>query len=73
MDVQNSAFALTPREIEVLTHSARGENAEQVGEELGITRRTVEQHRRTIARKLRASNIAHAVALALTSGIIVPP
>ena len=71
--MRKPASALTRREIEVLTLSARGENAVQVANELGITKRTVEEHRQTIVRKLGASNITHAVAVALTSGIIGLP
>jgi DNA-binding CsgD family transcriptional regulator len=71
--MQKPVSALTRREIEVLTWSARGRNAAQVAKELGITKRTVDQHRQTILRKLQASNITHAVAVALTSGLISPP
>jgi DNA-binding NarL/FixJ family response regulator len=71
--VQKRVSALTRRETEVLNLSARGKKAEQIAKELGITKRTVDEHRQTIIRKLAASNITHAVAMALTSGMIGLP
>jgi DNA-binding CsgD family transcriptional regulator len=71
--MQKPASALTRREIEVLALSARGNNAAQAAKELGITKRTVDEHRQSIFRKLGTSNITHAVAVALTFGIIDVP
>jgi DNA-binding CsgD family transcriptional regulator len=71
--IQKLADALTRREIEVLTLSARGKTAAQIAKDLGITKRTVVAHRESIVRKLKAANLTHAVALALTTQIIGAP
>jgi DNA-binding CsgD family transcriptional regulator len=71
--VHKSAPVLTPRELEVLAFSAKGKTSAAVGGLLGITKRTVDEHRQRFIRKLGASNITHAVALALASGIIGLP
>ncbi len=68
-----AAPALTPREIEVLTLFAKGNTARQIAHSLGITKRTADAHREMIIRKLDASNIANAVALAVVNGIIQAP
>jgi len=70
VDMQKRASALTRRQLDVLTLSARGRNAAQIAKELRVTSRTVNEHRRWIFRKLSVSNITHAVAVALTSGMI---
>ena len=66
-------FALTPREIEVLTLSAQGKTAAETAKGLGIVERTANAHKQAIIRKLNASNITHAVAVALKDGIIKFP
>ena len=62
--------SLTPREIEVITWVARGKSAWEVGEILGIAKRTVDEHTQTASRKLGAANRTQAVALALLRNII---
>lgn len=61
---------LTVRENEVLRWVARGKSAWEIGEILGITKRTVDLHVQTAVRKLGAFNRTHAVALALRDGLI---
>ncbi len=61
---------LTAREIEVLRWVANGKSAWEIGEILHITKRTVDEHVQTAVRKLGAVNRTHAVALALSDGII---
>jgi len=61
---------LTPREREVLTWSAAGKSAWEIGEILTISTRTVNEHAQTAIRKLGAGNRTHAVALALRDGLI---
>jgi DNA-binding CsgD family transcriptional regulator len=55
---------LSPRECEILSWVARGESAGEIGAALNITESTVETHMRHVCLKLRASNRAHAVAIA---------
>jgi len=58
---------LTPREREVLEHSARGLHAKEIGARLGISPRTVEVHRARIMEKLEVRNIAELVRFAIAA------
>jgi LuxR family quorum sensing-dependent transcriptional regulator len=62
--------ALTRREREVLTWAAHGRFASQISETLGISKRTVDEHTQTAARKLGAANRTQAVAIALRDRLI---
>lgn len=46
-----NAFGLSPREIEILEATVTGQTAKEVGEQLGISVRTVETHRNRIYKK----------------------
>jgi LuxR family quorum sensing-dependent transcriptional regulator len=61
---------LTEREQEVLTWSAVGKTAWDIGELLAISKRTVHEHAQTASRKLGAANLTNAVALALRDNLI---
>ena len=61
---------LTAREREVLTWAAHGKSASQISETLSISKRTVDEHTQTAARKLGAANRTQAVAIALRDHII---
>ena len=61
---------LTPREIEVLKWVARGKSAWEIGEILGIAKRTVEDHVHNVIGKLGASNRTEAVVIAIRDRII---
>jgi DNA-binding CsgD family transcriptional regulator len=61
---------LTSREAEVLTWVARGKSAWEIGEILLITKRTVDEHVKTAARKIGATNRTHAVAIAIRDRLI---
>jgi LuxR family quorum sensing-dependent transcriptional regulator len=61
---------LTSREREVLTWAAAGKSAWEIGEILGIAKRTVDEHAQTAFRKLGAANRAHAVAIAIRDRVI---
>lgn len=63
-------YALTSREVEVLSWVARGKSAWEIGEILHIAKRTVDEHVQTAVRKMGAVNRAHAVALAVRDRII---
>jgi LuxR family quorum sensing-dependent transcriptional regulator len=62
--------SLTAREREVLTWTAQGKSAWEIGEILCIAKRTVDEHAQTASRKLGAVNRTQAVALALRDHII---
>ena len=61
---------LSPWETEILQYIARGNETNEIASALGLKRRTVKSHINRIMRKLGAKNRAHAVALALRSGLI---
>jgi DNA-binding CsgD family transcriptional regulator len=64
---------LTDRQLQILSLVARGGTNRRIGEELGISERTVRNHLRTILRKLSSPNRTHAVALASGNGWIAIP
>jgi DNA-binding CsgD family transcriptional regulator len=59
---------LTQRETEILTRVADGMSSVQVATSLGISPRTVENHKQRIFAKLGVRSQAHAVAVTLASG-----
>lgn len=63
---------LSPREREVLALVARGLNAEEIGEQLGLAPATVRTHVRNAKRRLGARTRAQAVTMALRGGEIEP-
>ncbi|RMH20147.1 MAG: DNA-binding response regulator [Gemmatimonadetes bacterium] len=60
---------LTPREREVLQRVAAGLTSREIAEEFGISPRTVESHRESLMRKLRARNAAELARFAAESGL----
>lgn len=60
---------LTPREKQVLSYMTKGFSNRAIGEQLGISPRTVEIHRGHMLNKLYASNSPDAVRIALEAGI----
>jgi LuxR family quorum sensing-dependent transcriptional regulator len=63
---------LTSRQREVLAWTAAGKTAWEIGEILHITKRTVDAHIQTAARKLGAVNRTQAVAVAILNHLICP-
>ncbi len=61
---------LTPREVEVLQHLAKGMANKQIAEALHITEYTVKDHLKNILAKLRVADRTEAVTVALRRGII---
>jgi DNA-binding CsgD family transcriptional regulator len=66
------ARPLAERELQVLRLAANGHPNTEIGARLYITEDTVKTHLRRINAALRARNRAHAVALALTIGLLTP-
>ena len=56
--------SLTKREKKILSLLAGGKNNPKIGEELFISRRTVENHRKSIIKKLELKNFAHLIQFA---------
>ena len=63
---------LSPRESEILSAFARGDQSKTIAWALGITTRTVEMHRSNILAKLGARNTSQAVALMEMAGPTLP-
>jgi DNA-binding NarL/FixJ family response regulator len=61
---------LTEREVEVLTHLARGLSNKEIGTELGRTEATIKVHVLHILQKLEAGDRTEAVTIGLQRGII---
>lgn len=62
---------LTKREREVLALIARGLPHKEIGVQLGISARTVEAHRNSLARKLGMRSTAELTRFALESGVLI--
>ena len=67
-EIQQRLKALTRREHEVLNHVIDGLANKQIADRMGITLRTVKAHRAQVMAKMRATTVAHLVALVLRSG-----
>lgn len=65
-----AAEPITDREREVLSLVAEGQANKMIGEELGISERTVKNHLTSIMTKLRASDRTHAVVTAVRLGML---
>jgi DNA-binding NarL/FixJ family response regulator len=68
----NGRRQLSNREQQVLTMSAEGLTARQIGSALSIGRRTVEMHRYSAMRKLGLTNHAQLVRYAVEHGLLPP-
>ena len=67
-EIQRRLKTLTPREHEVLNHVIDGLANKQIADQMGITLRTVKAHRAKVMAKMRATTVAHLVALVLRAG-----
>ena len=61
---------LTARELQLLAFVANGNSSKQTAHALGITEQTVKNAMSLIMRKLKANTRTHAVAMALTAGVV---
>ena len=61
---------LNDREREVLSWTAQGKTAGEIGSILNISARTIEWHIQKARRKINAVNVVHAIALAIKAGVI---
>jgi DNA-binding NarL/FixJ family response regulator len=61
---------LTGRELEILTLVGGGLTAGEVSRQLGISHKTVENHKQRVFAKLGVQNQAHAVAVAIRGGMM---
>ena len=63
-------YSLTDRQREILKWAARGKSSDEVGMILGLTKPTVEFHLHESFKRLRVFNKTHAVAIAISHGLI---
>jgi DNA-binding NarL/FixJ family response regulator len=61
---------LTTRQLDVLRLVGQGSTTEEVGRHLGISPKTVAHHKQCVFRKLGVQNQAHAVSIAMRSGLL---
>jgi DNA-binding NarL/FixJ family response regulator len=71
--VEGDRSTLTGRELEVLRLIGAGRTTRQISDALGISQRTVENHKRRIFAKLDVQSQAHAVASAARLGLLAAP
>jgi DNA-binding NarL/FixJ family response regulator len=62
--------ALAPRLREILTHMSEGASRPEIGRLLGISESTVRSHSKAIFERLGVNERAHAVAIAIRTGLI---
>lgn len=64
--------SLSPRETEVLQLLVRGSSTREIGQELHISKNTVDTHRRKIMDKLNCNSIAELTRLAMRENLVDP-
>ncbi len=71
-DIHTSEVPLSPREIEIVRLLGLGKSSKEIANDLFISVRTVETHRRTINRKLEITSVAGLVRYAIRHRLIGP-
>ena len=71
-NIHTSDVPLSPREVEIVRLLGSGKSSKEIANELFISVRTVETHRRTINRKLNINSVAGLVRYAIRHGLIGP-
>ena len=64
---------LTDRQKKILKLTAEGYTGEKIGEELGLSRRTIEKHRREMRERLGLSNVVELTRYAVEMGFFKTP
>lgn len=64
-------FSLTDKEREVLSLLAAGLTNQEISDKIGISTHTVDTHRRSIYQKLQVNSSAQAIAIALSSNLLI--
>ncbi|MGQ0519605.1 MAG: response regulator transcription factor [Actinomycetota bacterium] len=62
--------SLTPRQVEVLRLVGNGATTREISQALGISPKTVENHKQRLFARLGVQNQAHAVAVAIRDGLL---
>lgn len=67
---RSEALTLTPAELRVLTFAASGLTKAEIAAELQVSEETVRSQTATARDRIGARNVTHAVAIAITDGLI---
>ncbi len=68
--VLNPVDLITPVEFEVLQHICQGETAQEIGEKIYRSKRTIEGHKQSLLEKTGSKNTAALVAWAFREGLV---
>ena len=68
--VLNAVDLITPIEFEVLQHICQGETAQEIGEKIFRSKRTIEGHKQSLLEKTGSKNTAALVAWAFREGLV---
>ena len=68
--IEDITTPLTPREVQILTNIAEGNSNKRIAIILGLSVQTIKNHVSAILRKLNANDRAHAVMLAVRTGLV---
>ena len=67
---EEDAFALTPREKEILSLASQGFSSKEIAEKLFISTYTVNRHRQNIREKFNAESLIEAIDIARRKGVL---
>lgn len=70
--LHNHDQILSDRELEVLTYIAKGYSTKEIATCLFISENTVENHRKSLFRKLQVKNMAELIVMSIAAGYINP-
>jgi len=65
----NSRGTITEREKEIIIYICQGKNSVEIANQMNVSKRTIEAHRRTILTKTNSRNIANLIAFAVNNGL----
>jgi DNA-binding CsgD family transcriptional regulator len=70
--LERAKSRLSSREVEILSEISAGRTTGEVATAMGISPKTVENHKQRIFAKLGVQTQAHAVSVAMRSGLVKP-
>lgn len=71
--VEKGNYNLTPREMDILRHIARGQSNKDIAAALGIVDGTVKLHVRAVLKKLKVQSRVQAAVLAISENLVEQP
>ncbi|MBU2994335.1 response regulator transcription factor [Octadecabacter sp. 1_MG-2023] len=70
LDAAHNTSALTARELQILSLVSRGFNNRDIAERLGLSTKTIDNHRTNLMRKIQVHSTAELIAYALREGLL---